>query len=857
MKKKITMLLTSLLCCVGASAKIDGTVTGVTEIPSTPTAPSAIETGYYLLKEVNPSASGKPGGFMKAASEAIDAVVTPIGSSTSLEAANVDATHIWYIEKNGETYTISTANCVASWQAPATHQKNLVAYASKGTLTFVAEEVTIDNTTATPEENTFIVQNEGKTACVHYSNNNLGSWTNADPTSVMMFEAYLLPEENITYVSHLVTAKNNLSSLITTAQETYNGLTDKTFAEAIALNTAIATAQGVYDNSEATLDEVNAQITALTAAKEAAALYPFVESALKTIEAGKYFIYYTDTEGTKHYLQTSDENNVVTVTENPVSYEIAAGTVQSGKYTKAYTLKMNDLYISNTDWNTTAIKTESPSASLWKSQVIFEKDGKAAIRLTNATDIDSWHGNYFINSGTEEGTTIAADPSLGDALFIWTIEADLQSMRDEMAALKDEATALKATLEAVQPVTTPVTDAIAALTEAISYAETNASSNDMEVLNIGISQLTAANSKANASTFEGGALAVLEEGEYVVYYVDANGTKHYLVNNKTTRRAVTSTVASVYDVTLGNVNGYAAYAYYFDMNGSKISNPTNDEAKEVQVENKGGYNYGDNRTWDSQVLYVNAEGKYAIRSTNCVAGSGWSSDCFITVSEDGATVSGQNTDLTDALYKWNVAKASEANIAYTMNIDEYKYMTLYLNYAANVPDGVTAYAVSGVENGELNLVAVGDVIPENTPVIVEGNANAYSFAYADPVDAYAGTNLLKGTWFDSYVTPTTDYDAYVMALDEGNGRIVMGKAQLNANGGTTQFKNRANKAYLELPQEVAAGAAMFSFGRGEGTTGIETAVNGEQTAVIYDLAGRRVEKMEKGIYIVNGKKVIR
>ena len=26
--------------------------------------------------------------------------------------------------------------------------------------------------------------------------------------------------------------------------------------------------------------------------------------------------------------------------------------------------------------------------------------------------------------------------------------------------------------------------------------------------------------------------------------------------------------------------------------------------------------------------------------------------------------------------------------------------------------------------------------------------------------------------------------------------------------------------------------------------------------VIYDLAGRRVEKMEKGIYIVNGKKVV-
>ena len=31
----------------------------------------------------------------------------------------------------------------------------------------------------------------------------------------------------------------------------------------------------------------------------------------------------------------------------------------------------------------------------------------------------------------------------------------------------------------------------------------------------------------------------------------------------------------------------------------------------------------------------------------------------------------------------------------------------------------------------------------------------------------------------------------------------------------------------------------------------------EEATVIYDLLGRRVEKMEKGIYIVNGKKVIK
>ncbi len=39
-------------------------------------------------------------------------------------------------------------------------------------------------------------------------------------------------------------------------------------------------------------------------------------------------------------------------------------------------------------------------------------------------------------------------------------------------------------------------------------------------------------------------------------------------------------------------------------------------------------------------------------------------------------------------------------------------------------------------------------------------------------------------------------------------------------------------------------------------TGIDN-INADANAVIYDIHGRRVEKMEKGIYIVNGKKVIK
>ena len=67
----------------------------------------------------------------------------------------------------------------------------------------------------------------------------------------------------------------------------------------------------------------------------------------------------------------------------------------------------------------------------------------------------------------------------------------------------------------------------------------------------------------------------------------------------------------------------------------------------------------------------------------------------------------------------------------------------------------------------------------------------------------------------------------------------------------------AGKAYLQVPSESPA---PEFFGFGDGTTGI-TMVQGEGFMVngsdnYYDLQGRRVAQPTKGLYIVNGKKVI-
>lgn len=186
----------------------------------------------------------------------------------------------------------------------------------------------------------------------------------------------------------------------------------------------------------------------------------------------------------------------------------------------------------------------------------------------------------------------------------------------------------------------------------------------------------------------------------------------------------------------------------------------------------------------------------------------------------------------------------------TVSISDLDYATLFLDYATYIPEGVEVYAVTEAVNGYATLTAIeGEVLPANTGVILK-KTGTYTFKTAVATGTVDG-NLLSGTANDTYVAG----DAYVLAAK--NGVVGLYKAELNkdANGaeGTTHFLNNANKAYLP----VSSNAPMFSLERGEGTTSIENAPLTIDNVVIYDLTGRRVEKMEKGIYIVNGKKIIK
>ena len=167
-----------------------------------------------------------------------------------------------------------------------------------------------------------------------------------------------------------------------------------------------------------------------------------------------------------------------------------------------------------------------------------------------------------------------------------------------------------------------------------------------------------------------------------------------------------------------------------------------------------------------------------------------------------------------------------------------EYATLYDTTTGYELNGVKAYTATFGNNNKtwLKLTEVENV-PAGTPVILKGT---YYNKVAKDLEPLNILNELKGA-----AEETDAAGKYVLAQPEGEevGFYL-------ANDG----KIAAGKAYLDLP---AASVKAFYF-NGEG----ETSVNGltpalsESEGAIYNMAGQRINKLQKGINIVGGKKVL-
>ena len=199
--------------------------------------------------------------------------------------------------------------------------------------------------------------------------------------------------------------------------------------------------------------------------------------------------------------------------------------------------------------------------------------------------------------------------------------------------------------------------------------------------------------------------------------------------------------------------------------------------------------------------------------------------------------------------------------SYDLTVSSAGYATLYLDYTAQIPEGVSVYTAKEVDGDLLKMELVEGVLPANTGVVVKASAGTYTFTYSDTYAPEISDNLFKGSATYEYVDVASTQTAFV--LSKVDGEVGMYPAKLTDG----RFLNNANKAYLllttklgvsdeELDTSVGGSQLSLRFDFG-GTTGVDKVqTESGADAVIYDLYGRKVNKATTpGFYIINNKKV--
>lgn len=208
---------------------------------------------------------------------------------------------------------------------------------------------------------------------------------------------------------------------------------------------------------------------------------------------------------------------------------------------------------------------------------------------------------------------------------------------------------------------------------------------------------------------------------------------------------------------------------------------------------------------------------------------------------------------------WVANLVEVGNIAHRLEIGSSKWASLVLGFDAQIPDNVKVYCVSEISGTKAVLKEISGILPANTAVLVNAEAGGHDFVYSTTATSAVSSKLL-GSTTTSYVAKETNTTHYVLSNVEGNVGFYAVQYNKASNGtaGTECFQNNANKAYLKVS---GSGARVLTFNfDGNAETGIN-AVEIEEAApanaAIYDLSGRRVQSAKSGLYIINGKKVIK
>lgn len=178
--------------------------------------------------------------------------------------------------------------------------------------------------------------------------------------------------------------------------------------------------------------------------------------------------------------------------------------------------------------------------------------------------------------------------------------------------------------------------------------------------------------------------------------------------------------------------------------------------------------------------------------------------------------------------------------------DDLGYVTFCHSENVIIPDGVKAYAATAANDSYVSLEEITGVIPAGEGCLLAAAKGDYTLFVGGDASSVATNYMVGNPTAERVAVNYSDNNSYYVLVEQ-DGILVFGKK-------VSDFSVAAGKAYLCIPGMSSSASLRIGF---PGTTGIyDVNVESDDSTVVYDLAGRRVNSVvESGIYIVNGKKV--
>lgn len=201
-------------------------------------------------------------------------------------------------------------------------------------------------------------------------------------------------------------------------------------------------------------------------------------------------------------------------------------------------------------------------------------------------------------------------------------------------------------------------------------------------------------------------------------------------------------------------------------------------------------------------------------------------------------------ELEDAFMGYTIP--AESLTSYTLHVSNAGWATICVPFAFTVPDGLTAYTVTGTrgENTSLEKEAVAITTEANKPYLIKGTPGFYQLTgYVEDADESDGeTYLVNRLMHGTYETTKAPVGSYV--LQNQNGRI--GFYPVNSEDITVI----SNRAWLVLSESKSRKTGLF-FDEEETTGVVKIGSDGAaKPSTRYNTSGIQLQQRQKGLVIM-------